>query len=435
MADTRISFLWRKVSRKLWLRVSFFALAGMAVAGLAPVLGPFLPDWLAGLKAAESVEGILNILASSMLAVTTFSLSITVGAYAAASASVTPRAVTLLKEDTTSQLVLSTFLGAFLFALVGLIGVRAGVFAASGQVVLFGATLWVIGAVVLALLRWISHLSSFGRVSDTIGRVEDAALRAMCERVAEPYLGGVAPVRHPAGLVAVCADQTGYLCHIDMPGLQKLAEGLTEDPIGPVLHVDCLPGAFVHRKTPLLYVPACSLDADAGKPLAKALRRAFTVGTARTFDQDPRFGLSVLSEIAERALSPAVNDPGTALDVLSRLMRVIEVWADRATVAPSYPLVAVPGMAIDDLFEDAFAAISRDGAGVFSVQLRLQKLLLALVQIAPDSFGAAAVALSKRALQDATRGLTHASDLERIRDVVDAVHAAAEDRQHGPRMV
>ncbi len=433
MADTRIGFLWRKLSRKLWVRVSFFALAAMAVAGLAPVLGPFLPDWLADLKAAESVEGILNILASSMLAVTTFSLSIMVGAYSAATTSVTPRAVALLKEDTTSHLVLSTFLGSFLFALVGLIGVRAGVFAASGQVVLFGATLWVIGAVVLALLRWISHLSNFGRVSDTISRVEDAALQAMCARVAEPHLGGVAAVRHPPGLVAICADQTGYLCHIDVPGLQKLAAGITGADGGPVLHVDCLPGAFVHRKAPLLYVPAAAMQGDAAKPLAKALRRAFSIGSARTFEQDPRFGLSVLSEIAERALSPAVNDPGTALDVLSRMIRVIETWADRATVAPSCPLVAVPGLETDDLFQDAFAAISRDGAGMFSVQLRLQELLLALVQIAPQCFGAAAVAMSKRALQDATRGLTHASDLDRIRDVVDAVYVAAQDRQHGPR--
>jgi uncharacterized membrane protein len=41
------------------------------------------------------------------------------------------------------------------------------------------------------------------------------------------------------------------------------------------------------------------------------LRTAFTLGDMRYFEEDPRFGLITLSEIASRALSPAVNDPGT----------------------------------------------------------------------------------------------------------------------------
>ena len=43
---------------------------------------------------------------------------------------------------------------------------------------------------------------------------------------------------------------------------------------------------------------------------AEAIAATFVIGGSRVFDQDPRFGLLVLSEIASRALSPAVNDPG-----------------------------------------------------------------------------------------------------------------------------
>lgn len=63
---------------------------------------------------AEAVDNILNILASSMLAVTTFSLSIMVTAYGSATTNVTPRATRLVVEDVTTQNVLATFIGSFL---------------------------------------------------------------------------------------------------------------------------------------------------------------------------------------------------------------------------------------------------------------------------------------------------------------------------------
>ncbi|MGL1316136.1 DUF2254 family protein, partial [Vibrio parahaemolyticus] len=59
----------------------------------------------------ELLNNILNIHATSMLAVTTFTLNIKFSAYSAASAGVTPRATKLLIEDSTTQNALSTFLG------------------------------------------------------------------------------------------------------------------------------------------------------------------------------------------------------------------------------------------------------------------------------------------------------------------------------------
>ena len=54
----------------------------------------------------------------------------------------------------------------------------------------------------------------------------------------------------------------------------------------------------------------------------------FVLGNDRQFDEDPRFGLIVLSEIASRALSPAVNDPGTAIGIIGRLVRLFVLWSE-----------------------------------------------------------------------------------------------------------
>lgn len=430
MPLTRLGYILRQFLRRLWVRAAGFALVGVAAAMIGRFLGPYLPDDVMQLSGAQSVRGLLNILASSMLAVTTFSLSIMVQAYGAAAAAVTPRAVDLLLEDRTSQTVLSTFLGAFLFALVGLIAIEAGVYGDPGQVVLFFATIVVTATVVIAMIRWISHLTGFGRVGDTTARVEKAALAALCDRLERPGLGGVSTEARPLGLVPVLADSTGYLRHIDMPHLQEMAEDMVADtpPGGPVLYLDCLPGSFVHPGSVVVW----RTPGDGVPDLDSQLREAFTIGETRSFDQDPRFGLSVLTEIASRALSPAVNDPGTAIDVLGRAVRVLAEWPKHDAKAPEFVLVGVPPLAVAELLGDVFRPIAHDGAGVFSVQIRLQKALLALAQLAPPTFADAAADQSARALKGAQGSLIHEADIAQIQLIADAIAALSgqTDAQH-----
>src|SRR5690606_22461375 len=96
--------------------------------------------------------------------------------------------------------------------------------------------------------------------------------------------------------------------------------------------------------------------------------------------QDPRFGLSVLAEIASRALSSAMNDSGTAIDVIGRAVRLLGGWRaehDDTDDVPC-PRVHVPALGVGDLFDDVFAPVARDGAGSLEVQIRLQKALRTL---------------------------------------------------------
>jgi uncharacterized membrane protein len=109
--------------------------------------------------------------------------------------------------------------------------------------------------------------------------------------------------------------------------------------------------------------------------------------------------LAVLTEIAERALSPAVNDPGTAIDILSRAVRLFAKLADHGEADLDYPRIWVPPLSLADMMDDIFPPISRDGAKNFAVQIRLQKALLALTQIAPARFGVLATYHSEIALE------------------------------------
>lgn len=423
MQKTRIAFLFKQFSRQLWVQAASFAILGVALVPLAHWLGPVLPNGLERLTGANSVESILDILATSMLAVTTFSLSIMVSAYSAATASVTPRAVLLLLQDRTSQTVLSTFIGAFLFSIVGMIALEAGAFSRSGVVVLFFATVCVIALVVVALIRWIQHLTTFGRVDDTTKRVEVATTNALRARASQPALGGIPAERlsRETGGQQVRASKTGYLCHVDMPKLMAVAKELAGESARPQVQLALLPGAFVHTATVLATVPP-----QATSDHLSAILEAFTVDEKRTFDQDPRFGLCVLAEIAERALSPAVNDPGTAIDVLGRVVRILSAWTEQPPNEPEFPLIAVPTLKVSDLFDDVFPPIAHDGAAKLSVQLRLQKALLALAEVSPGDFGAACATHSARALEEAKRGNLTDADLARVQDVASKIRLAAD---------
>lgn len=375
-------YLWllQNALKKIWVRVAGFALLAIVSLVMARVFSGRLPVELTQRSGAAVLEDLLTILASSMLAVTTFSLSIAVSAFASAASSATPRATALLQEDNTTQNVLATFIGSFLFSLLGLIALSAGLYDESSRAVLFAFTIAVIVWVIVALIRWTNHLMSFGRMGDTLGRVEKAATKSLAARIDNPYLGGRPFLNALPQGQQVCATEAGYVQHIDMPALQSIA-----DNAGTKIYLCQLPGHFVYPGKPLMVVTGTQLVSEAVSEACSAV----VVGAVRTFEDDPRFGLIVMAEIASRSLSPAVNDPGTAIDVVGRLLRVLSLWSERNEPEPGFPDIHVPVVSVNDLVTDAFRPIARDGAALVEVQCRLIKALLALKSQAPDVFGEA----------------------------------------------
>ncbi len=411
---SRWDWLLMQFSRKLWLRVTMMALVGVATAAAGIVLAPYVPDAWTIKIGAQAIDGILNVLASSMLTVTVFSLSTMVAAYGAATTNVTPRATRLLMEDNTSQNVLGTFIGSFLFSLVGIIALSTGLYGSQGRAILLIVTIGLIALIAVTILRWIDYLARFGRLGETIHRVEKATWKAMKTRLMLPHLGG-RPMHGavPEDAWPVFSGEIGYVQHIDVTALEKSA-----GEAGHEVYITALPGAFADPARPV-----AMLTGPRDDDIMEAVAGAFTVGAERNFEQDPRFGLCVLAEIASRALSPAVNDPGTAIDVIGRGVRLLVRWArfDASEVDTdvSCPHVRVPGMKVGDMFDDVFAPIARDGAGIPEIQLRLQRAFLALAATGREDFADTAKRHSATALKRSDAALT----LEQERQAVQSVAA------------
>lgn len=361
-------FVWRKLRSEIWVRASFYALFGCVAALAAVFLTPWVPSEMADRLGGESVEAILAILASSLLAVATFSLGAMVSAYTAVSQAASPRVAALVTSDETTQKSLATFVGAFLYAVVATTAVNARYYGPEGRAVLFVTSLGVVVLVAFRLLAWINRLSSLARLSHMIEKVEDKTAEAL--KLYRPSSG--VRLEHLGGATVV-SPVTGYVQNIDRQALRTIAGKLACR-----IEIVATTGAFVRRDEPL-----CRLDAD--KPDERTLSdivTAFSLDRARTFAQDPRHGLIVLGEIGGKAMSAAVHDPGTAIAVIGTGVRLFDDWS-RPTHAgveanKSDDRLIEPDLDGGDLLDDLFGPIVRFGLGDLQVAVRLRKALRSL---------------------------------------------------------
>ncbi|WP_068876937.1 MULTISPECIES: DUF2254 domain-containing protein [unclassified Phenylobacterium] len=400
-------FLLGQISRQLWLRVAIYSALGVLTALLAVLLAPWVPEDFALSVGTRAVDDVLTILASSMLTVATFSLAVFVTAYTSISGAASPRAAALLVSDGRGHGALATFVGAFIFAIVGLFALQTGYYGEQGRVIVFVFTVGVLAAVLIALLHWIDQLSRLGRLDEAIDRVAEATRAAFDSPLAARRSATPRPENGPA--LPLSAGVVGYVRNIDLERLESLA-----DELGVVVDVEALPGDFIHEARPLLrFAGRPGLDTEAGG----RLRSCWVIGARRTFEQDPRFGMTVLGEIAARALSPAINDPGSALDVIATAVGLLTKWV--GTESPVEPAegsrLRLPPLSAQEVLEDVFGPIAQYGAGSPRVAMRLQEALGALAALGDPEMATAAHLHSRLARKRALAALPLKEDRERVR--------------------
>lgn len=402
--NDRIRFFLRRAAERLWIRplaACLISLAGVFLARLADHTAlPVVLD-----LNTESIETLLQTLAASMLVIATFAVGSMVTAYGTASQSASPRSFALVLADDVSQNALSTFIGAFIFSSVSLVAVKNGYYQEAGRLAIFSLTALVFALVILVFVRWVDTIARLGRLGTTMAKIEAVTATAFQRRRRSPRLGGRPPGEANERTQLVFSAAVGRVQRIDLPRLQEFAERWDLR-----ICVRALPGSFVAPGRALAsWTPQAAVLDPALDP-AK-IEEAFRVGDDRTFDEDPRFGIVTLGEIASRALSSAVNDPGTAIDVLGSVVRLIAEWRrplsedEREEDAADWSRVEVPELALDDVFDDAFRAIARDGAGVVEVGLRLQKSFAALAAMGDPALEEVATRHAREALARAERAI------------------------------
>lgn len=412
----RLRFLIYSLKEKLWVKPLGFCLLSIFAVFLAKVAdGTSLAEHIPEIK-PESVETLLSIMASSMMVIATFSAGTMVNAYASASQTSTPRSLSLIISDDVSQNALSVFIGAFIYSAVALTAMTQAFFNEAGLFILFCLTCLVFAIVILTFIRWVDSVARLGRVGSTVLKVEKATQRAIEKRIKTPCLGAIPQTNiKEQGSHPIFSQRVGYIQLIDIARIHKWA--IENDAF---INVNLLPGEFVTPDKVLAYVNKKD-DLD-------DIEQAYTISEERSFEADPRFGFVVLAEIASRALSPAVNDHGTAISIIGSVTRLLLLWK----TSPSAPMnekeqknkkyqydrVSVPALSIRDLFDDAYTSISRDGAANIEVAIHIQKSLAAIVNCfnKDSEFKSSATSFAKQSFKRSEQALAFSDDIERLRE-------------------
>lgn len=402
---------FNRIRKQLWFRPLLFCLfsvAGALVAHQADGFGfsDLVPD-----IDKESIGGLLDTISATMLVISIFAVTSMLSAFSLASSTATPRSFKIIVTDDVSQNALSIFIGAFIFSIVATIALDNGYYGKTGRFILFLLTLLFFVVVILTFLWWVDRISRLGRMEQTIKQMEEVAGDSLSTYIKNPYLKALPSSGENHNGKAVYADTTGYVQHINLEVLQDFAE---EQELQ--IQLNCLPGNFVHNNYIVAYV-----NTDAGledDQIRDSINSAILIGQSRLFDEDPRFGLISLSEIASRALSPGINDPGTAIQIIGSHERLFFLWheahEDSAENTVTYNRVAVPRIEMEDFFDDAFRPIARDGAANIEVMLRLQKAFRAIATIKNAAIKEQAIKNSKEAFHRAENAMQYKSDLDSL---------------------
>ncbi len=268
-----------------------------------------------------------------------------------------------------------------------------GTYGERGRAILFGVTILVIVFIIVTLLRWIDHLSRLGRVTETTQRVEEARFppsgSADAARISGQGRCSTARRTCPTAANRVASAAIGYIQHIDV---EALSEWRTK--ANARVFVLRLPGELADPTQPIAAVDGGLID-------EAALRDCFTIGD-RSPSTRTRASASASHGGRQQGAVARHNDLGTAVDVISRLLRVLAAWVEPADeIADEIDNVFVPPLRSDDLFDDAFLAMARDGARRWSeVGTRLQKALLTLSRLGNPDYAEAARRHSREAWRE-----------------------------------
>jgi uncharacterized membrane protein len=367
------------VKDSFWLIPTLFLVGAIVVGFLLRVLDDHLavdasdsPWWVGSPEAAS------NILATIATAILTFLgvvFSITLVALQLASQQFSPRVTRTFVRATSTKVALGTFIATFVVSLLALTGIDTGRGSATVPVASVAVAQVLVGLSLVVFIVFVNSTTRLIRINFIISAVAGETRHAI--DVNHPPADAYVPVEVPepgapdvvvgSALPARLARRKyrGVLLGIDSKALVDIASRH-----GCVLSLTRRIGEYVPRGAPLIQV-------HGGTRLTEDLMRAVDLGRERTLFQDPLYGIRQLVDIGTQALSPAINAPTSAVQVLDRLSDLLPQIAERPDPTGLFAdgtgkvRLIVPVIGWSRIVELAFTEIRTFGAGSPQVTRRL----------------------------------------------------------------
>ena len=375
MYNLRGGFLVRPLTIALVLGCAGASLSWLEE--VLPQLSAWVPKTLFPSQSDPQVaQIILGGIAASIMTVVSIVFAILLMTLTLASMQFSPRIIVSFTRDRVTQWTLGIFLGTFLYCLAGLPAARSRPEPFAPVVTVVGAILLAI-ACVAWLLFFIHHISRAISVSSIVDRIASETELVIDEAMPWPRRNnGLA--RLDAGMDSLSgpvlgSGRAGYIRFIDARRLVALARAYHVK-----MRVLRRVGQFVPASGALLVL---SREAPLPKDVVMEILSAFDIGPSRTLEQDVEFGVLQIVDIALKAISPAVNDPTTAINCVDQLSRILIRFQSREEPEavlydpPGVARASIPWIDFERLLISAFEQIRMYAKGDAAVSLRLLRAL------------------------------------------------------------
>jgi uncharacterized membrane protein len=351
-----------------------------------PAISDWVPTVLFPSHADPQIaQVILSGIATSIMTVVSIVFAILLMTLTLASMQFSPRIILSFTRNRVTQWTLGVFLGTFLYCVAALPAARSAPSAFSPVATVFGAILLAL-ACVCWLLFFIHHVSqsiSVNQIVDKIASETEAMIDEWMPTLRrQSFLVTHDPLLGQHFEYTVLSDRSGYIRFVDVRRLLELATAYRV-----AIHVLRRVGHFIPANVPLMTVSKPErLPADG----LASLLAAFDLGPSRTLQQDVEFGVLQIVDIALRAISPAVNDPSTAISCVDQLSRILIRFAAREPPQPVlYDRAAVARVRIgwidfERLLDSAFEQIRLYSQSDVAVSLRMLRALSDIARTTAD---------------------------------------------------
>jgi uncharacterized membrane protein len=395
MNNVKFGKFWDSLHSSYWFLPTIFTILSIALALTMLWLdrqgyyGPLEKWGWIYTGGANGAREVLSSVSSSTIGIAATAFSITIVALQLASSNFGPRLLRNFMQDTGNQIVLGTFIGTFIYSLLVLRTIRGDGDDYDSFVPQLSVTVGLILAIasIGVLIYFIHHASTIIQVSHVISETCADLDRAIDRLFPEKIGQGVSQLKQPvekipadfySNIYRVKSKSNGYLQAIDDDELMKLA--CKHDLL---LRLNYRPGQFIVKGSDLMIIYPRE---HSTRKLIKKLDDAFILGKERTEQQDVEFPIEQLVEIALRAISPAVNDPFTAIRCIDRLGAGLSRLAQR-NFPSSYRYdnkgnlrVIAERVTFAGLVDTAFNQIRQYGKSDVAVTIRLLEAIATIAR-------------------------------------------------------
>jgi uncharacterized membrane protein len=380
----------------------------------------------------QVAQVILAGIAASIMTVVSIVFAILLMTLTLASMQFSPRIIVSFSRDRVTQWTLGVFLGTFSYCMAALPAAHSFPKPFAPVVTVMGAMLLALACVgwLLFFIHHISHAISVNQIVDRIASETEAVIDEMMQWPHRtPHPENDDPRRGYTWETTLTSAVSGYIRFLDTKRLVALAKSHH-------VKIDVLRrvGHFVPAGVPLMRLSRRGRIPPDG---TEELRGAFDFGPVRTLQQDVEFGVLQIVDIALKAISPAVNDPTTAISSVDQLSRILIRFASRETPEsnlydpPGVFRVHVPWIGFERLLDSAFEQIRAYSRSDVAVSLRLLRALGDIAITTPDPLFRWILAERGRRIIEGCAGVLGEEELKPLRARAAALESLISQTQSG----